>query len=457
MASLGACLPSLGQWQQLGSGLNGGVRSMNFDDTNDRLYTFGFYAMYGGSFPEDAVSAAYWQDNAWQQLGLGLDEGPAVSSVLLGGDSVLVSGFFFGAIGVPDTRYTALWDGTQWRSIGSGGSHGIAWGLLDNEDGVTAAGAFDSIAGIPANRIARLSNGTWESICAHPTTGGFISYQTVTKYNGDYIFGGNINLPEIKEIGWLDGDTLRQLGPGILGDSWVNDMVVYEDKVFIGGEFYAASGNPGSGLMTWDGTAYADPVPGVQFTTQVVDLDVHNGEVFISGRSQLPGSSDYYSLARYNGDHICLFGKNLNTVFLAIAASDNELFVAPNMITLGLDGDTVNYIARYDLTYPADTCVDLTTGLRDRNPQNEPWAIGPNPCSDHLVITHGVSIAQNERRSLLITDALARTLFQQDLSRVDPIAPVLVRLPRLPAGSYMANVLNADGAVVHSQHLLIVQ
>ncbi len=360
------------QWDTLGPGLDHGVRALLYDSAQQRLYAFGRFTSAGGMVVN---GTAMWYEGQWHAMGNGVENAhgaPVISATRLGSDSILIGGFFSGAVGVDDTQRMALWDGAEWKSIGTGGANGLTWGMLTNEDGTTVVGTFQQIASLPMNRMARFQNDTWTNLCAYPTDQGFVSYTSVVQYQGQYIIGGNINVPGLREIGWLDGDTLRQLGPGILGDSWVNDLVEFQGLLYVGGEFYAGWGNAASGVMTWDGEQFADPFPSVQYVGMVHTMTVANGELFVSGRVMLPGSTDYYQLLRFDGERICLFGKNFNTTIRAIAASPEHLYFAPNVQWLAPNGTPLGWIASYDLSYQGDTCISIATSMP-----------GPGPVPDH--------------------------------------------------------------------------
>lgn len=141
-----------------------------------------------------------------------------------------------------------------------------------------------------------------------------MAYSAMAKYQGQYIYGGNFNQPDVHEIGYIDNDTLRQLGVGISEDSWVNCLKAYNDKLYIGGEFYNQPNNGASGIMTWDGSEFANLFPNLQYIGMVDAMDVRNNELYISGRVIVPGVPGYYTLARFNGSEMCLWGKNMNVV-----------------------------------------------------------------------------------------------------------------------------------------------
>jgi hypothetical protein len=410
-----ACLQlmSTAQWQTLGTGVDHGVRSLTYDSVNTRLYVFGRFSTAGGLIVN---GTAFWDGTAWNAMGQGVDyplATPVWASTIVG-DSVLVSGVFPFIEDVPDSRKTAFWDGSQWQSAGPGGSSGVFRGMVHNEDGITVAGCSDTIAGVVVNSLARYQNGSWTALSAYPSfSHGLVCYNSVIKYQGQYIAGGNINVPGLREIGWLDGDTLRQLGPGILGDSWVNELVEYQDLLYVGGEFHAGAGNAATGIMTWDGEQFANPFPAVQYVGMVHTMTVANGELFVSGQVIIPGMPDYYQLLRYDGERICLFGRNFNTAIRSLAASPERLYFAPNVQSLAPGGTPLGWIASYDLAYPGDTCIMIATGMPEQDgpgPYPDQVVVFPNPSQGTVLVQLGPAWAAGGPVLMEVYDATGKLL-----------------------------------------------
>jgi len=443
-------------WHYVDGGVSSEIRDMFYEPVSNRIYCVGRFVQAGDNVVN---GTAYWDGSAWHPMGNGIDNAfvfPPVQCESIGADSVMVSGFFHTAVGTPDTRGTALWDGSDWRSIGPRGSRGIVWGMLTNEDGLTVAGEFDTIAGLPYKSISRYRDGSWEELCAYPRNEDIYSYSAIAKHDGKYVFGGNLNFSPIRELGWLDGDTLRRLGPGIQGDSWVNALTVYNGELYVGGEFnYSPTGNAASFLMAWDGTSFRDPLPGIDFTTQVLRFDLRNGELFISGRCAIPNTLGYYGLVRFDGERVCLYAENVNVVFRAIASTGTELFAAPNMITLGLGGDTVNYIVRYDLTQPADTCFAIATGIPETPTPTQNWSVRIDPVM-HAFVLHTVQ-GSSERADLEIRDALGRFLLVESIPAIAASASYTGTLPPCASGTYALTIRPKRGGRQETIRFVLVE
>jgi len=376
---------------------------------------------------------------------------PALSAIPLSVDSVLVSGMFPSLDGVPNTSRLAIWTGSHWTSAATAGATGPVLGFSQDPGGIVAVGTMDSISGIAVNGVARFDGSNWTNLCAYPSSSEEFIYTSSALFASRRIVAGNFNNISIREIGWLDLDTVRQLGPGILGESWVNSLHVFEDALYVAGQFQETAGNAANNLVVWNGTDFSNPFPQVSFTTQVVDLTANEGEIFISGRAQLPASSDYYTLGRYDGERLCLFGKNLNTIFLSIAASEEHLYVAPNMNTLGLGGDTVNYIARWDLDFLGDTCIQIVTSTPEPAPFGAGWSIGPSPLQEAISITSDTGIPMGSHLELV--DAAGRLIQRSRLMPAAPNEKQWCPVPDGPQGVVVACIRDAVGTVLARQRL----
>lgn len=455
LIGLATGMPSAGaQWAGMPDGPNEYVGTLCYDSLQDRLYAFGRFLEAGGQVVNGTT---YLEDGQWHPMGAGVENVFALSvmDAYLRNDSVMISGAFNTLVGVPNTKRIAMWNGSEWKSIGGLGGNGNAAGMLANDDGWTMAGGFTEIGGIPSHATARYCNGEWEDLCVYPDNSGYKHYSAVAKYQGQYIFGGNINgdFPDINEIGVLVNDSLRPMGSGILGDSWVNDMKVYDGKLFVGGEFYAGWGNPGSGLMTWDGENWSDPIPGVQCATQVFDMDVFDGKLFFSGYMLLPGSSDFYTLAMYTPGQICLFGKNLTAAMNAIAGVPGGLYVAPNYPDLVVDGVPLGVLAFYDISQGFDTCLTLPVGVNELNRTGDRRLhIHPNP-------NNGIfQVDLPERfmaQQIAVYDALGNKVDLPTQATAPRTGSISVDLQGKAPGTYLMRICGSDGTTYLTGRVIV--
>jgi hypothetical protein len=146
-----------GSWSGLAGGVNSNVTALAFDSVNNFLYVGGRFTMAGGS---PANHIARWDGSSWSTLGTGI-AGPGtqvtVSALAVSGGNVFVGGNFTSAGGVLVSNI-AVWDGTNWSTLGSGipglGTAPVS-ALAVNGDDVFAGGTFTFAGDKPAQFIAR--------------------------------------------------------------------------------------------------------------------------------------------------------------------------------------------------------------------------------------------------------------------------------------------------------------
>src|SRR6185436_13831417 len=143
-----------------------------------------------------------------------------------GGPALYVGGLFSTVDGVAASRI-AKWDGQNWSPLGSGlpGGYENADDLIVHDDGLSGgpalymSGAFDSVGGVPASRVARWDGSNWSAL-------------------GSGVVADHLCLAVFDE------------GAGI-GTS-----------LFVGG-VQSAGGNPVNGIARWDGSRWSGLDDGV--------------------------------------------------------------------------------------------------------------------------------------------------------------------------------------------------
>jgi uncharacterized circularly permuted ATP-grasp superfamily protein len=113
-----------------------------------------------------AANIAKWNGSAWSALGQGLNE--SVTALAVSGSEVYAGGSFTMAGGVP-ANCVAKWNGSAWSALGSGMAGGNYTGtrvsaLVATGTNLYAAGEFTTAGGIPANHIAQWDGSSWRSL-----------------------------------------------------------------------------------------------------------------------------------------------------------------------------------------------------------------------------------------------------------------------------------------------------
>ena len=337
-------------WQSVGGGTNGWIRGFYTDTIDNKLYAVGHFTYAGDSLVYQVTS---WDGSAWNKVGNGTGDSACwygcnpVINVLTYENDVYVSGMEVIMGGVYGNKFLSKWDGNTWQTFGS--PNNLAC-INQANDSLFAIGAFDTISNQHIESIAKWNGTNWESFgtpLPFKVNSGIVT--SIAYYKNQYYFAGNFELGGgLNEIIVWDTSQWNPLSSGILGNSFVTDMIEYDGLLYVGGGFYESDGNVADFIMAWDGQQWIDPFPTIQYFYGINDLAVIDDKLYISGDVVLPNDTAMFSLAYYDGIDFCAFGgraifPDIPVPPLAIGGLNNEVYVA---CELTFWGDTLNYIAK---------------------------------------------------------------------------------------------------------------
>ena len=380
------------QWESVAGGyLEGSASATWYDSQNERLY-FGGNMRYMQQDSLQVRAITYWEDGLWHPMRsgttyIGNGAAPPVQAVLRLDTTIVIAGAFRKVDSIPDTKGVAQWHSGSWHSMGIDSADFIspnASRLQVINDTLHMLGGFVFVYDGDTIRNWAVWNGnTW----APGDTNVIFNYFTraVAWYQDEFYMAGNFNvLGGVKDIARRNGGAWQSLGTGIMGDPWVNDMVVYDGLLWVVGEFYRSAGNPGSGIMVWDGTQWLDPFPMLDMFAQGRDLEIINGKLYFTGAMNVDGMADYYGVGRYDGEELCIIG-GPEVFALNLTGNADTLYMATcGTHTCYPDGLPVNGIAKWPMDAPPDICFDVEvgiTGLRAERP-----TLHPNPLSSSSLL-----------------------------------------------------------------------
>jgi Secretion system C-terminal sorting domain len=383
-----------GQWESVGGGtMAGDPRTLLFDTVSDQLYAVGDMRFMAVDTLQ-VNGTAMWDGAIWRPLGGGVSHPfnglvPPVQAVCLYDSGVVIAGSQYGMSGVPNTRRVAKWQNGSWHSCGLDSlaqPYGGAVRLTVIDDTMHLLGASAIVyQGDTIERWAKYDGEHWTA--GDPNEEWDFAITSLCKYQGVMYAGGNFDLSGGQNDlvrkgpnGW------EELGQGLVGDPWVNDLVEYNGLLWVAGEFYQSAGNAASCLMAWDGNQWLNPFPQIQFFGQCRDLDVRNGKLYFGGAMYVDGLPEYYGLGEYDGDQVCIVG-GPKAFSGRIAVSADTLYMATcKYLYCANQGPQVNTIAKWPLNAPPDACFDVEVGVQE---QALPGAlrIWPNPASDQITLS----------------------------------------------------------------------
>ncbi len=210
----------------------------------------------------------------WAALGVGVDGG--ASAVVLGADGRLYLGGYFTQAGGQPSNIVAAWDGAAWTSLGSTEPSGQVWAFAFAPDGrLYAGGDYFSMSGAILSSLAVWDGAVWGSV-----GGGVIYLKGAQTYgavvnalafgaDGRLYVGGDFNRGRqgsvaMGAVGAWGGQAWSAVGGAGLtradgGRAEVRALAFGPDgRLYAGGEFTLADGQPVANVAAWDGTAWHD-------------------------------------------------------------------------------------------------------------------------------------------------------------------------------------------------------
>ncbi len=357
-----------GTWGTLGTssnnGLNGPVSVLAV--YNNELYVGGAFTF--ALTPTGNISAnriARWNGTSWNTLGSGSSNGVNndVNALAVYNGELYVGGFFTLAGGSSASRI-ARWNGTSWNTLGLGPSNGVnstvnALAVYNNI--LFVGGEFTSAGGASVNRIARWNGTTWNTLGFG--VNGFV--RALAVYNGELYVGGDFTQAggsSANHIARWNGTNWNALGTGSANgvNGRVSALAVYNNGLFVGGTFTTAGGSSANRIVRWNGITWATlgsgSSNGVSGNGSVFALSVYNNELFVGGEFTQVGNTFANRIARWDGTTWNSVGTDAangvsggNTpIVYALAAYNNSLFVGGGFTSAG--GASANRIAEWTAT-----------------------------------------------------------------------------------------------------------
>ncbi len=346
-------------WQEVDGGVNRFINQLYYDSATNTLFAAGQFNNAGSNY---VGCIAKFDGERWHALDSGLGHRPfsynTSNSVIVYHSKIFAGGQFekLDGVGLNSTSYLATWDGVHWQACGN--PTGPSYLSIAN-DNLFATGTYDSISGQAIDHIAKWNGSTWESFGSPlPWQAGDREVvKSVVYFQGAYYFAGNFEdenggneILKYDDAGW------HSLQNGIYGsNSYVNDMAVYHNLLFVAGKFLSINGNVKDYVMAWDGEKWIDPFPDIQFWFEAYDLEVIAGKLYIVAPVTSNQIRRMHTLAHFDGTYFCIFGSGEESL-LNVAGLGGSLFVsgAPNPVPPLFD---IHYIAEWMGGNTTDSCI----------------------------------------------------------------------------------------------------
>ena len=343
------------QWFEMNGGANDDVREVIFDDYGN-MYAGGSFTQIGGIV---ANTIAMFDGTNWHTVGTGVGANGQIMAIAVNGTDVYVGGEFTEIDGV-EANYIAKWDGVQWSAVGTGANSWIYTLDFDDAGNLYAGGNFTTINGVSANYIARWNGTNWSSLnygtsgtvydIACEGTDVYIAGSFMRLYNGpdpdeDYVY--------YRYIGKWNGSEWSKITPGNGANGGC--FAIESDglgNIYIGGFFGEVDGETIQYFAMWDGDEWSTPGD-VSFNGGVYDIKAHFTDIYVGGDFTDIGGLTANCIAKWDGnawESISNAGENgTNSVVecMDFDYATNSVIVGGIFNSVNVLGANGAYIARF--------------------------------------------------------------------------------------------------------------
>ena len=339
-------------WSALGSGITSSestvqsyINALAWNGGN--LYAGGRFSNAG----EVVVhNIAQWNGSIWSaptSFLNGTDYGPnSLILALISDGNNLYAGGDFSKTGSVSTNNIAKWDGSIWRSLGTGMNDTVRTLALDGTN-LYAGGNFTTAGGINANRIAKWDGASWSALGTGVNDIVYaLAWDGTNLYaGGDFTTAGGISANYVAQ--W-DGTSWSALGLGVANGNVT--ALVWNDNILYAGIIGSASGS----VQYWDGTSWSRL--GNLFDNPVTSLVWGGNKLYAGGWFESIGSAEAYHIAQWDSISWSAVGLGVNHYVTALAWDGSNLYAAGRFTVANWNfnntknGVDANRIAQWDGT-----------------------------------------------------------------------------------------------------------
>ncbi|HLP95026.1 MAG TPA: T9SS type A sorting domain-containing protein, partial [Saprospiraceae bacterium] len=215
--------------------------------------------------------------------------------------------------------------------------------------------------------------------------------------------------------------------------SFVSDMKVYKDELYVCGYFRKIDGNIGNKIMRWNGQQWKEVGSGFCAPNiTVTKMLVHNGKLICVGifycvQNDLPA----HSIATWDGERWCTFGNSVfNNKISHIVEFKGDMYLTGGFTEV--DGQPCKFFAKWIGDHSTDICSEPVSSVQESSQQV--FSIWPNPATSTLQIQ-----APAPLEFVQVYDVMGRMVLQITVGNEVSVA-------HLPAGLYFVSA-RAGGTV----------
>jgi hypothetical protein len=414
-------IPVLGcaqNWQSVGN-FNMYPTSIFADSTSGLLFAGGYFTEINNI---QRWGIATWNNSNWDSLGLGIDNDsistPGTTKGFLHDANYLYAIGSFRRAGTVNTNGIARWNGASWDSVPGCkiASNQEVNDIIKFNGDIYICGNFDSVGSLPAHGLAMWNGSSWITVGGNYdfATLGFIN--RVRFYHGNLYVSGNFpdNNGNTCRLAKWDGFNWYFMTSAVQGSiAAIQDMEVFQDKLYVAGLYFQSSGNVANCLQTWNDTTWSGVGGSVQILANqnptIRDLCVHNNLLYCCGNFEKIGGVLCNAISIWNGTDWCGLGSTFN------GGGVNQIeFYNDTMYVIGgftsIDQVSATYVAKWLGGNYIDTCGHLTTSIEEIY-QSVDVQLWPNPTSESL---HFKLYETGTQHLIIVHDSFGREIWRKE-------------------------------------------
>jgi hypothetical protein len=210
---------------------------------------------------------------------------------------------------------------------------------------VYAAGLFDSIEGVAANRVIKWNGRSWSTLGAGLNGTVYCLTAVANGSGGTDLYAGGLFTPSAgtggNKIAKWDGTAWLPLGTGM--NDFVFNIAAAPNgtDIYAGGHFTTAGGNNANHIAKWNGTSWSalgSPANGLNGDVRSIAIG-SDTEIYVGGLFDSAGGVSANHVARWNGTSWHPVGSGTNGAILSLALSPggpgSTLYVGGGFDTAG--------------------------------------------------------------------------------------------------------------------------
>lgn len=251
----------------------------------------------------------------------------------------------------------------NWSAIGTGITGGSGDFVITDGSYVYIGGSLAYVDGVQCSQVARYNGTTVEDVGDPLPSSSTDVVTAMTRWNGTLLIGVVHNSTGLSQVYKLNGTAWEAIGGTF--DAQIYCLEIYNNELYVGGQFSNYNGNPLRGVCKWNGTTYIDLGQTNLQVGLVHDMEVYNNELVIGMENYV--LNGYRNIARYNGTAYSTFPVTFDYEVTALKTIGNKLYIGGGFLEEYTTGQELNKVAVWDGTTLSSmgTGVDGSGGVND--------------------------------------------------------------------------------------------